>query len=200
MENNQTHKPVDDLDAINTALGWIKEERACALALVTRTWGSAPRPTGSFLAINDQGAFVGSVSGGCIEGEVATEALGLMRNGGFKNLEFAVSDEQATGAGLACGGKVSVHVFAVTPKKTIQLKQLSQLAANKTSVALSIDLATGEATVAIDNADEDIAELLQKGKSGILRESSPCPLFIRPFYHRFACSLLALFTLPRIWL
>jgi xanthine/CO dehydrogenase XdhC/CoxF family maturation factor len=97
MENNNTHKPVDDLDAINTALGWIKEGRTCALATVTRTWGSAPRPTGSFLAINDQGAFVGSVSGGCIEGEVATEALGLMRNGGFKTsiLPSQMSKRQA---------------------------------------------------------------------------------------------------------
>lgn len=181
MENNHTHKPVDDLDAINTALGWIKEGRACALASVTRTWGSAPRPSGSFLAINDQGAFVGSVSGGCIEGDVATEALGLMRNGGFKNLDFAVSDEQATGAGLACGGKVSVHVFAITPKKVSQLEQLSQLADEKTEAALVIDLAAGEASIAVADADRDIAELLQKGKSGILRETSPCPLFVRSF-------------------
>lgn len=181
MENKYIHKPVDDLNAINTALGWIKEGRACALATVTRTWGSAPRPTGSFLAINDQGAFVGSVSGGCIEGEVATEALGLMRNGGFKNVDFAVSDEQASGAGLACGGKVSVHVFALTPKKVSQLEQLSQLADQKTEVAFVIDVATGEASIATCDVDGDITELLQKGKSSLLRETSPCPLFVRPF-------------------
>jgi xanthine dehydrogenase accessory factor len=182
MKITHTHKPVDDLDAIKTALSWLKDGHACALASVTQTWGSAPRPCGSFLAINDQGAFVGSVSGGCIEGEVATKALSLMRDDGFENLDFSVSDKQATGAGLACGGKVSVHVFAVTPKKATQIEQLCHLAEQKSEVALLIDLATGEISITtVNDTPKDVYPLFQNGKSTVLQETRPAPVFARPF-------------------
>ena len=182
MEINLTHKRFDDLDAIKTALSWLRDGHACALAAVTQTWGSSPRPCGSFLAINDQGAFVGSVSGGCIEGDVATKALGLMRDGGFQNLDFAISDKQATGAGLACGGKVSVHVFAVTHRKAIQIEQLCHLAEQKSEVALLIDLTTGElSTTTLNNSQKDVYPLFQNGKSNVLQETRPSPIFVRPF-------------------
>jgi xanthine dehydrogenase accessory factor len=182
MKITHTHKLVDDLDAIKTALSWLKDGHACALASVTQTWGSAPRPCGSFLAINDQGAFVGSVSGGCIEGEVATKALSLMRDDGFENLDFSVSDKQATGAGLACGGKVSVHVFAVTPKKATQIEQLCHLAEQKSEVALLIDLATGEISITtVNDTPKDVYPLFQNGKSTVLQETRPAPVFVRPF-------------------
>ena len=182
MDVNHTYKPVGDLDAIKTALGWLKDGHACALAVVTQTWGSAPRPCGSFLAINDQGAFVGSVSGGCIEGEVVTKALGLMRNGGFENLNFAVSDKQATGAGLACGGKVSVLVFPITPKKVTLIEQLCHLGEHKTEVALLIDLVTGEILITtVNDIPKDAYSLLQNGKSAVLKETRSTPLFVRPF-------------------
>ena len=182
MEISHTHKLVNDLDTIKIALSWHKNGHACALASVTQTWGSAPRPCGSFLAINEQGAFVGSVSGGCIEGEVVTNALGLMRDGDFENLGFTVSDKQANGAGLACGGKVSVHVFAVTSKKATQIEQLCHLAEQKSEVALLIDLATGEVSITtVNNAPKDIYPLFQNGKSLILHETSTSPIFVRPF-------------------
>ena len=68
---------MNDDRALEQAAAWLAEGRGVALATVVKTWGSAPRPTGSQLAINDEGAFVGSVSGGCIEGAVAAE-LGAM--------------------------------------------------------------------------------------------------------------------------
>ena len=74
------------------------------------TWGSAPRPVGSQLAVEDQGAFVGSVSGGCIEGAVVEEALAAIADGEPRLLEFGVTNSQAWEVGLACGGKVRVFV------------------------------------------------------------------------------------------
>ena len=74
------------------------------------TWGSAPRPVGSQLAVDDQGAFVGSVSGGCIEGAVVEEALAAIADGEPRLLEFGVTNSQAWEVGLACGGKVRVFV------------------------------------------------------------------------------------------
>lgn len=182
MESEIKNRPLDDIDCIRTAMAWITEGRQAAIACVTRTWGSAPRPVGSYLAINDQGAFVGSVSGGCIEGEVVTEALSLMRRGGFKNLDFSVSDDQATGAGLACGGKVSVHVSGLSPQKSALYAQLLDYADDKTEAALVIDLATGEVSLeTIDTTRTEIAGHLKKGKGVILNEETECPLFVRPF-------------------
>ena len=89
---------------------WRSQGRGVALATVVQTWGSSPRAEGSHLAVNDQGEFVGSVSGGCIEGAVVTEAIAAIGDGKTRNLEFGVSDEQAWEVGLACGGKVRVFV------------------------------------------------------------------------------------------
>ena len=105
-----------DTEAVlHQALTWIAAGRKVALATVARTWGSSPRPAGSKLAINDASEFVGSVSGGCIEGAVIQEALEVMETGGSRLLSFGVSDETAWEVGLACGGKIEVLIEAVVP-------------------------------------------------------------------------------------
>jgi xanthine/CO dehydrogenase XdhC/CoxF family maturation factor len=104
---------MDDDRVLEQAEAWLAEGRKVALATVVKTWGSAPRPAGSQLAINDLGAFVGSVSGGCIEGAVAAEAQDIMKSGGVRKLSFGVSNEQAWEVGLACGGQIEVFVEPV---------------------------------------------------------------------------------------
>jgi len=102
-----------DDDILKTAEDWRKAGRAVALATVVETWGSAPRPVGSNLVIDDAGNFLGSVSGGCVEGAVVTEALDVLENGKPKMLEFGVADETAWKAGLSCGGTIRVYVEKV---------------------------------------------------------------------------------------
>ena len=97
-------------DLLDQALEWKSGGQSVAVATVVSTWGSSPRPVGSQLIINGEGQFVGSVSGGCIEGAVVREALELMENGGTRLLSFGVSHEEAWDVGLACGGKVEVFV------------------------------------------------------------------------------------------
>jgi len=87
-----------------------------ALASVIETWGSAPQPVGSQLVIDGDGNFEGSVSGGCVEGAVVTEALEAIASGKSKVLAFGVADETAWEVGLACGGKIRVGVEPVTGK------------------------------------------------------------------------------------
>jgi xanthine/CO dehydrogenase XdhC/CoxF family maturation factor len=81
-----------------------------AIATVIETWGSAPQPVGSQLAIDSDGNFIGSVSGGCVEGAVVTEAIETIATGKPKTLAFGVADETAWEVGLACGGKIRVYV------------------------------------------------------------------------------------------
>ncbi len=97
-------------DPLAIAEGWHAEGRSVAIATVIETWGSAPRPVGSHLVIDGEGNFEGSVSGGCVEGAVITEALEVIESGGGKMLEFGVADETAWRVGLSCGGRIRVFV------------------------------------------------------------------------------------------
>jgi xanthine/CO dehydrogenase XdhC/CoxF family maturation factor len=102
-----------DDDVLNEAALWREEGKGVALATVIATWGSSPRPVGSHLAVDEDANFVGSVSGGCIEGAVVHEALQVIQSDAPKILEFGVTDEMAWEVGLACGGRVEVFVERV---------------------------------------------------------------------------------------
>ena len=109
-----TDTPVSNVeDVLATASEWARAGRPVALATVIETWGSSPRPVGSHLLIDKEGAFVGSVSGGCIEGAVIREAQGVIASGEPKLLEFGVSDQMAWDVGLACGGRIRLFVERV---------------------------------------------------------------------------------------
>jgi xanthine dehydrogenase accessory factor len=95
---------------LKLAASWVREGESVALATVTKTWGSSPRPAGSRLAVTRSGKMAGSVSGGCIEGAVADAALATLQSGQPELLDFGVTDERAWEVGLACGGKVEVFV------------------------------------------------------------------------------------------
>ena len=99
-----------DHTLLETAADWLKSGRKVAIATVVETWGSAPQPIGSQLVIDGDGNFIGSVSGGCVEGAVVTEALEVIGTGRPKLLNFGVADETAWKVGLACGGKIGVYV------------------------------------------------------------------------------------------
>ena len=102
-----------DEDVLTAAGQWLGEGKGVALATVVETWGSAPRPVGSHLAIDEGGRFLGSVSGGCVEGAVVEEALDVIASGASKMLEFGVADEAAWRVGLSCGGRIKVYVERV---------------------------------------------------------------------------------------
>jgi len=97
-------------DVLNEARSWRADGKGVAIATVVATWGSSPRPAGSQLIVDDQGKFVGSVSGGCIEGAVVHAALEVIASGAPRLLEFGVTNAMAWEVGLACGGRVQVYV------------------------------------------------------------------------------------------
>lgn len=92
----------------------VKEWRArgdkIALATVTWTSGSTPRAIGAKMAVNARGEFVGSVSGGCVEGAVIDEARGVLKAGKPKLVSYGISDDMAWDVGLACGGSIKVFI------------------------------------------------------------------------------------------
>jgi xanthine dehydrogenase accessory factor len=105
---------MDDLGRLFAALNiWTTQGHRAAIGTVIRTWGSAPRRIGSHMIVRDDGLFEGSVSGGCVEGEVITTGQAVARDGGFRHLKFGVADAKAWEVGLACGGEIEVLVQAI---------------------------------------------------------------------------------------
>ena len=100
----------DALDILAVASGWRAAGEQVAIATVTETWGSSPRPAGSQLAVTVSGKMAGSVSGGCIEGAVAEAAMKTIASGVPQLLDFGITNERAWEVGLACGGKLKVFV------------------------------------------------------------------------------------------
>ena len=144
-----------DLDVLLAAArDWRAAGHGVALATVIETWGSAPRARGSHLIVRDDGLFEGSVSGGCVEGEVITEALDLIPRGGWTRLDYGVADTKAWEVGLACGGKIAVLVQAVAPGVFDPglLDALAGARATGATLSLATDLATG-VTTASDTGD-----------------------------------------------
>lgn len=102
-----------EADVLERAAGWLAAGKKVALATVIETWGSSPRPRGSQLAVREDGEFVGSVSGGCVEGKVIEAARAVLAGAPPRILEFGVSNEEAWEVGLACGGTVRIFVEPV---------------------------------------------------------------------------------------
>jgi hypothetical protein len=102
-----------ETDILKTAEAWRREGRGVAIATVVETWGSAPRPVGSHLVIDGDTNFLGSVSGGCVEGAVITEALDVIVDGKPRMIEFGVADETAWQVGLSCGGRIRIYLERV---------------------------------------------------------------------------------------
>lgn len=119
------------------AAAWIRSGREVALARVIETFGSAPRPPGSPLVIRDDGLFLGSVSTGCVEGEVVTAALDVIASGAPQRLEFgSIEDEFVWRPGLSCGGRIGVL-----------LERLDETRLELIEAALRIRAARGRAAV-----------------------------------------------------
>lgn len=130
-------------DIFETAARWQAEGKGVALASVVNTWGSSPRPIGSYLVADDAGHFQGSVSGGCVEGAVIGEARAAIKDRKPRLLSFGVTNEQAWEVGLACGGKVEIFVSALDGQQP-SITSVLDAASAKQPIALVTDLASGQ--------------------------------------------------------
>ena len=150
------------------ALDWHRTGRKAALATVIETWGSAPRQPGSQLAISGEGQIMGSVSGGCVEGAVVTEALEAMEDGQSRLLTFGVSDETAFAVGLACGGTIRVLVEPVG--KALPESLLADLVAARAAkhpVAYAVDLDSWSRALLRPGQDGSVDLRLRSDKAGV---------------------------------
>jgi xanthine dehydrogenase accessory factor len=110
-------------DVLETARSWLDTDGRIAMATVVGTWGSAPVGVGGQMVMAQDGRFEGSVSGGCVEGEVIAEAEDILSSGRPKTLEFGVADETAWQVGLPCGGQIKVFIERLQKSEGLPLIQ-----------------------------------------------------------------------------
>lgn len=143
-----------DLEVLKTIALWQTEGASITLATLVKTWGSAPRPVGSLLALTRDGRLVGSLSGGCIEDDlleqVRTRTLTLP-----EKISYGISTEQASRFGLPCGGELEL-ILEPLHEHSAMAELLAALAQNAI-VARELDLATGLARIVPAEASENLA-------------------------------------------
>ena len=137
-----------DVEILSQARDWLHSGHRVELVTVARTWGSSPRPAGSMAAVRDDGAIVGSVSGGCVERELAESFVGAHEN---RLLSHHIDDEQARRYGLTCGGRLEL-VFETLAHASVPEALLEQIAARKRMRRITT---VGESVVRIESADPD---------------------------------------------
>lgn len=152
---------IDELDdLLGKARLWRSQGHGVALATVMQTWGSAPRRKGSHAVIRDDGLFEGSVSGGCVEGDVLVAAQGLLAaGGGFDRRDYGVQDENAWSFGLACGGSIAILIQTIDDAH-FPPALLEQIVAERRAghfVTVANDLATGSASIVPQGSEEEEA-------------------------------------------
>jgi xanthine dehydrogenase accessory factor len=120
-----------------------------ALATVIATWGSAPRPRGSHMLVHEDGRFEGSVSGGCVEGEVLQAAAETIVDRQTRHLEYGVADDSAWAVGLPCGGQIEVLVQPIGEDgfRTELIDTIAAARAAGTTMPLTTDLASGDTQI-----------------------------------------------------
>lgn len=145
-----------------TALAWLAEGRRAALATVIETWGSAPRAVGAHMVVRDDGRFEGSVSGGCVEGDVIVNAQAALEQVRAVRLDYGVSNSEAWAVGLACGGKISVLVQPVGDghfPAALMERILAERQAGR-SVRVRTHLAAGRSEAVAPEAGPDTEDFL----------------------------------------
>lgn len=136
-----------DFDVLTAAVAWLEQGYRVALATVVGTWGSAPRPVGAWLVLREDGAVVGSVSGGCIEDDL----IDRMHSGEFRGsrpevVTYGVTGDEARRFGLPCGGTLRLAIEPA-PEAAL-LRELLARVERGELVARSIDLCDGRASLA----------------------------------------------------
>jgi len=154
-----------------TALAWHRGGTGAVLATVIETWGASPCPVGSQLAVNGAGEMAGSVSGGCVEAAVVTEALAALADRRSRVLTYGIADEAAFAVGLSCGGRVRILVEPVgAGVEALTEPMLADLVAARSAgqpVALVTWLSGWQRALILPGQDPGVDARLDADRSGL---------------------------------
>ena len=135
-----------DYEVLQRASEWLQQGRSVHLFTVVRTWGSAPRLPGAILAMRDDGHLIGSVSGGCIEDDLADKAKHGELPQMVSLMEYGVSRDEAQRFGIPCGGRLLILVEPL--RDSTEIEQIMQGMQQRKLIKRSVKLGTGESRLA----------------------------------------------------
>jgi xanthine dehydrogenase accessory factor len=168
-------------DVLEQLESWLANGERAALATVVETRRSAPRPLGSRLAVSKSGLLFGSVSGGCVESDVALQAREVIAAGEPRLLPYGIADEDARSVGLPCGGEIDVFVAPVSDAELIgRLRQAVEAGERGRLTTVVAGDRAGEMQLELDGgADADRPGLVQEnGQTLFVEPLAPPPLLL----------------------
>ena len=174
--------------SLRTALDWLAEGRRVVAATLVETLGSAPLDPGAEMLVDDGGRIEGSVTGGCVEGALVEEAHGILAGAPPRVATYGISDEQAVGVGLMCGGTVRVFVHELGAPEPLEAASEAIADGRPVAVATLLDGAAAGAKMAVladatvgslghtelldDSVARDALGFLDEGRSAVRRYSA----------------------------
>jgi len=145
-----------DLSVLKTAVSWLKDGHPVAIATVVQTWGSAPRPVGSWLAIRQDGQVAGSVSGGCVEDDLIRRVQSeILTRHTPEMVVYGVSQQEAARFGLPCGGTLRLLVEP-KPELAVLERLLDQISSHQI-VRRTVDLQSGKSSLACGTRQDEFS-------------------------------------------
>lgn len=168
MTDSFPHSTLPETDVWRQTVQWLSAGQPVAIATVVDTWGSAPVPLGGQMAIASEDSFQGSVSGGCVETDVITEALTTLQTGKTQLLSFGVEDETAWRAGLPCGGRIEILVERLAPPDDLGFaERMASSATRRQPLLIETNLASGHRKIHEfgDAIPDELNNLFQLGRS-----------------------------------
>lgn len=152
-----------DYQVLQAAIGWLHDGKRVALATVVQTWGSSPRPVGSWLAIREDGQVVGSVSGGCVEDDLIRRVQSeILTRTTPELVKYGISRDEAVRFGLPCGGTLQL---LVEPRPEVFILEEIMIRIRKRSIVLRrVNLSTGESSLTVGSHSDQFlfsSEMMQ---------------------------------------
>src|SRR3954447_14368565 len=174
--------------SLDVALQWLEEGRRVVGAKLVETVGSAPLEPGAEMLVDDAGRIEGSVTGGCVEGALVEEAMGILGGAPPRVATYGISDDQAVGVGLMCGGTVRVFVHELRSRVALEAVREEVDAGRPVALATLLDGPSAGATMAVledrvvgglehtelldDSVARDARGFLDEGRSAVRRYSA----------------------------
>lgn len=161
---------LDDLER------WHRQGRRVVLARVVDIEGSGPRDPGAAMAVDADGEVIGSVSGGCVEGAVVTEALEVLEVGDGRLVSFGYSDDEAFGVGLTCGGTVHLFLAELEPSSTFDALRAAVRDHRPAVLVTVVDGPGVGAQLVLVEGKEPVGELADEGLQRVVRRDAEAAL------------------------
>jgi xanthine dehydrogenase accessory factor len=137
-----------DQQVLTQLVQWLEQGRRAWLCTIIQTFGSSPRPVGSLLACHEDGQYVGSLSGGCVEDDLRESIFqGRLAKQKPERITYGVAVEDVMRLGLPCGGTLEVVVEPIAPEQASLYRTLANAIHHRQPMTRRLDISSGKVSL-----------------------------------------------------